>query len=387
MKIKLSEPFFDKAENKILKKCIDTKWISSSGPMTKIFEKKIANYLKIKHVLGIINCTSALQLSIKLLKPNYQDEIIVPSITFVATANSIIYNSCNPIFIDCDNKFLIDTKKVLKFLKEKTITKNGKCFNKKTKKRIIGLILVHTFGNLVNINTSLIKECKKRNIKIIEDSAESLGSFYIDRLGKKHSGTVGDLGCLSFNGNKIITTGGGGAIVFKNLQLFKKANYLAAQAKDDSTYFIHNDVGYNFKISNLHSAIGIAQFSKLKSVLKKKETIHKLYKKELNKIEGLKILNKPNYCKSNFWLNILIIEEKKYGLSKDKIIELFKNRNVETRSVWYPNHLQKPFKKFENYQITKSYKMFKTSLCLPSSFNLNLKKQKIIINLLKNKFK
>ena len=110
---------------------------------------------------------------------------------------------------------------------------------------------------------------KKRNIKIIEDSAESLGSFYIDRLGKKHSGTVGDLGCLSFNGNKIITTGGG-AIVFKNLQLFKKANYLAAQAKDDSTYFIHNDVGYNFKISNLHSAIGIAQFSKLKSILKKR---------------------------------------------------------------------------------------------------------------------
>ena len=192
---------------------------------------------------------------------------------------------------------------------------------------------------------------------------------------------------MSFNGNKIITTGGGGAIVFKNLQLFKKANYLAAQAKDDSTYFIHNDVGYNFKISNLHSAIGIAQFSKLKSVLKKKETIHKLYKKELNKIEGLKILNKPNYCKSNFWLNILIIEEKKYGLSKDKIIELFKNRSVETRSVWHPNHLQKPFKKFENYQITKSYKMFKTSLCLPSSFNLSLKKQKIIINLLKNKFK
>jgi len=387
MKIKLSEPFFDKTENKILKKCIDTKWISSSGPLTKIFETKIAKYLKTKHVLGIINCTSALQLSIKLLKPNYQDEIIVPSITFVATVNAIIYNNCNPIFVDCDDKFLIDTEKVLKYFKEKTFIKNGKCFNKKTKKRIIAIILVHTFGNLVDLNSTFLKECKKRNIKVIEDSAESLGSHYINRLSRKHSGTLGDLGCLSFNGNKIITSGGGGAIIFKDLKLFKKANYLASQAKDNSTYFIHNDVGYNFKISNLHSAIGVAQFKKIKLILKKKEKIHTLYKNEINKLKGLKIIEKPDYCKSNYWLNVLIIDEKKYGLSRDSIIKLFKSRKIETRSVWFPNHLQKPFKKFENYKLSNSFKMFKNSLCLPSSFSLSFKKQNTIIGLLKNKFK
>ena len=258
---------------------------------------------------------------------------------------------------------------------------------KKQKKKIIGLIIVHTFGNLVNLNSTFLKECKKRNIKIIEDAAESLGSFYLDRLSKKHPATVGDFGCLSFNGNKIITSGGGGAIIFRDQKLFKRANYLASQAKDDSTYFIHNEVGYNFKISNLHSAIGIAQFTKIKKILKKKEEIHVRYKKELNKIKGLKILEKPKYCKSNYWLNILFIEERKYGLSKDKIIKLFKNNNIETRSVWYPNHLQKPFRKYENYQLLNSFKMYKQALCLPSSYSLSPKQQMIIINFLKNKFR
>ena len=247
----------------------------------------------------------------------------------MATVNSIIYNNCKPIFVDCDDSFLIDTEKVLKFLKEKTITRKGICFNKKTNKRIIALILVHTFGNLVNLNSNFLKECKKRNIKIIEDSAESLGSRYVNRLNEKHSGTIGNLGCLSFNGNKLITTGGGGAIIFKDQKLFKKGIYLASQAKDDSTYFIHNDVGYNFRISNLHSAIGIAQLTRMKSILSKKRRIHNLYKKNINKFRGLKILESPNYCESNYWLNILIIDEKKFGLSKKSVINLFKKKGIE----------------------------------------------------------
>ena len=387
MRIKLSEPFFSSLESKMLKKCIETKWISSSGHLSKVFENQISKLLKTNYVLGLINCTSALQLSIKLLKPEDKDEIIVPSITFAATVNSIIYNNCKPIFVDCDDSFLIDTEKVLKFLKEKTITRKGICFNKKTNKRIIALILVHTFGNLVNLNSNFLKECKKRNIKIIEDSAESLGSRYVNRLNEKHSGTIGNLGCLSFNGNKLITTGGGGAIIFKDQKLFKKGIYLASQAKDDSTYFIHNDVGYNFRISNLHSAIGIAQLTRMKSILRKKRRIHNLYKKNINKFRGLKILESPNYCESNYWLNILIIDEKKFGLSKKSVINLFKKKGIETRSVWYPNHLQKPYKKFEKFELSNSYRLYKKSICLPSSYSLNITQQKLIIKLLKNKFK
>ena len=165
MKISLSEPFFFGTEYKNVKKTLTRKWISASGKTTKEFEKKLSQYLRIKNILGLINCTSALQLSIKLLRPENKDEIIVPSITFVASINAVIYNNCKPIFIDCDKNLLLDTKKVVKFLNEQTFMKNGFCYNKKTKKRILGVILVHTFGNLVNIDRKFILECKKKEHK------------------------------------------------------------------------------------------------------------------------------------------------------------------------------------------------------------------------------
>ena len=387
MKISLSTPHFFGQEEKMLKKCISSKWISSSGPFTKNFENKIKKYLKVKNILGVINCTSALQLSIRLLNPKFNEEIIVPSITFVSPVNAVIYNNCKPIFMDCDKNFLIDIDKVINFLEEETILKKGKSYNKRTKKRILAIIIVHTFGNLVNLNDKFIKACKDRNIRIIEDAAESFGSYYSSNRQKKHAGTLGYLGCLSFNANKIITAGGGGMIIFSNKSLFNKALYLATQAKNNSTYFIHNEIGYNFRLSSLHAAIGLAQMSKIKEALKKKKLIHNLYKKEIDKVKGLKILDKPSYSTSNYWLNILMIDKKKYGLTKKKIIQNFKKIKIETRSIWYPNHLQKPFKNFQKYKINNSSKVYANSLCLPSSYNLDLKDQKKIIRLLKNKFK
>lgn len=385
-KIKLSSPHFFGNEIKLLKKCIKNQWISAAGKSSKIFENEIKKYTGSKYALGIINCTSALQLSIRLLNPKQNDEIIAPSITFISTINSIIYNNCKPLFMDCDENFLINTEKVIHFLKENTILKKGHCYNKKTKKRILGIILVHTFGNLVKINNKVLNECKKRNIKIIEDAAESLGSFYIKKNKKIHPGTISDYGCLSFNGNKIITSGGGGMIIFKDKKNWEKATYLSSQAKDDSTYFIHNEVGYNFRMSDLHSSIGLAQLSNLPKVLKKKKLIHKFYKDKIKKIKGLKILENPNYCNSNNWLNILLIE-KEYDMSKKQIIEKFNNKGIETRSVWYPNHLQKPFITCQKYKITESSKLYEKSLCLPSSYDLKMVDQKKITDLLEKKFK
>ena len=175
-------------------------------------------------------------------------------------------------------------------------------------------------------------------------------------------------------------------IIFKEKKFYKKALYLASQAKDNATYFIHNEVGYNFRLSNLHSAVGLAQLRHITKILKKKNSIHDLYRKNLNIVNGLKILTKPDYCRSNYWLNILIVDKKKYGLSKNQIIKKFSDLNIETRSVWYPNHLQKPFKKFQTYKIEKSKKMFENCLCLPSSYSLSKNDQIKIIKHLKNKF-
>ena len=387
MKINLSVPHFFGEEIKNLKKSVKKKWISSSGSASLDFEKKIKKYINANHALGLINCTSALQLSIKLLNPKTNDEIIVPSITFVASVNAIVYNNCKPIFLDCDENLLLDTKKTLDFLNTQTFQHKGYCYNKKTKRKILAVILVHTFGNLVRLDKKFLNICKKKNIKIIEDAAESLGSFYKINGKKRHAATVGDINCLSFNANKIITTGGGGMIIFKDKKDYQRAAYLSSQAKDDSTFFIHNEVGYNFRLSRLHSSIGLAQISKISKIIKKKKAIHNFYKTKINTIKGLKVLGQPDYCNSNHWLNILIVEKKRYKLSKNQIIKNFNNKGIETRSVWYPNHLQKPYKDFQKYKFKNSKKLFEKFICLPSSYNLKKKDQTKIINYLSKKFK
>lgn len=381
--IKLSEPFFFGNELKYLINCLKDKWISSGGKFSKAFEQKMKKYSNGKFNLGIINCTSALQLAIKLLNPKEKDEIILPSISFIATSNAVIYNNCNPVFMDCDSQLLLNKKKFYSFINKNTYFKNGFTYNKKSKKRIISIIIVNTFGNLFNFDSRFLSFCKKKNIKIIEDSAESLGSKYKNKKKIKNI----SFSCYSFNGNKLVTAGGGGLISTNSKNEYLRAIYLSSQAKNNSTYFVHNEVGYNFRISNLHASIALSQIENLSKVLLKKKKIHSLYKKRLNNISGLEILSNPEYCTSNNWLNILIVNKKKYGLSKEKIIQNFFKKKIETRSLWYPLHLQKPFKDFETYGITNSKKMYENCLCLPSSYGLKLGDQEKIIKYLENKFK
>jgi len=251
--IKLSEPFFFGNEISNLKKILKDKWISSGGKAVKIFEKKFANFTVGKFNLATVNCTSALQLAIRLLHPKKDEEILIPSITFIATVNSALYNNCKPVFLDCDDDLLLNKKNFYSFVETNTYSKNGFCFNKKTKKKILAIIIVNTFGNLFDVDDNFTKFCKKKNIKIIEDAAESLGSYSLD---KKRKNKI-YLSCYSLNGNKLITSGGGGVISTKDRKKYREAIYLASQAKKDPVQFIHDDVGYNMLLSNLHAAIGI----------------------------------------------------------------------------------------------------------------------------------
>ena len=225
------------------------------GQYHSLFEKKISEKLKSKYSLLCSSGTSALHIALKCLSIKKKQEVIVPSFTFIATVNSIIYNQASPIFMDCDDTCNIDTFKVINFLK-KHISKNGKCINK-TKKVIHSLIIVHVWGGPANIE-AIIDICRK-NIKIIEDASESLFSKYNNgKLKNRYTGTIGDIGCLSFNGNKIITSAGG-AILTSNLELYKRAKYLINQAMDDPFKYLH-DIGYNYRLSNINAAIGLAQF-------------------------------------------------------------------------------------------------------------------------------
>jgi len=380
--ILLSEPNILGNELKYLKECLRSNWISSSGKYIEEFEKKISNYTGAKYVVSCVNGTSALHLSLKILGIKSGDEVIVPTLTFIAPINTIIYNNCYPIFIDADNFFNIDINKCIDFINKETFYKSDYTYNKKTKKKISAIICVHVWGNAVNLD-ELVTICRKRNIKTIEDASESLGTWYkTGKFANKHSGTIGNIGCLSFNGNKIITCGGGGMILTNNQILANKAKYYSSQAKDDPIYFIHNDIGYNYRMSNIHAAIGLAQLENINIFLKAKLKIFNKYKKELNNINGISIYDTPDYAVNNHWLNVLKIDKKKYFKSRNQLIELFYKNNIQTKPVWYLNHKQKMFKKYQNYYIENSIKLLNNSLCLPSSSNLKSKQIKKIINIL-----
>ena len=390
--ISLHEPLLTGNEWKYVKNCLDQGWVSSKGKYIDIFEKKMAKYTGAKYAVACINGTSALQISLKLAGVKRGDEVIVPSMTFIAPVNAIKYNDAKPVFMDNDEHYTIDVNKTVDFINKETRTVVRKTFgnnlsitiNKKTGNRITAVIVVHVFGNAVSLE-SLADLCRKKNIALIEDAAESVGTFYTSgKFKNKHTGTVGKIGCLSFNGNKIITTGGGGMILTNNAIIAKKAKYLTTQAKDDPIYSIHNEIGYNFRLTNVQAAMGLAQLESLSEYIKKKKIIHERYKNKINKIEGLAISNAPYFASCNYWLNIL--EIRKY-LSKgklSKIIKYLSKNSIETRPIWYPNHLQKKYKNYQHYKLKNVNKIYQNRLCLPSSTQLTKKQQDFVCSKLKN---
>lgn len=375
-KIFISEPSFDLKDEKILSDCIK-KGFATFGNNIQKFENKILRYTNSQYCLICVNGTSALQIALKVLGLKAGEEVLAPSMTFVATINAILYNNAIPIFMDCVDDLNIDTKKVINFLKTQTYISNGKTFNKKTKKRIRAIIVAHMYGNLANI-ADLKNICKKMKIKILEDAAESLGSFY--KTGQ-HSGTVGDIGCFSFNGNKIITSGGGGALVSNNNNYIKYARKLINQSRLTSVEYLHSELGYNFRISNLHAALGYSQLKKIKKFLKIKKQIYKEYKDGLELSKNFELIKNNEISYSNNWINIVKIRNSK--IKKKEIFERFKKYNIELRPIWYPINDQKYYKNFQSFQVNNARVMHKRLFCLPSSINLKKKDILKILKLLK----
>lgn len=379
--IQLHSPNIYGNEIKYLKECINLNYLTF-GRHSQLFLEKIKKVTNSKYPALVNSCTSGLYLCLKVAKIKKDDEVLVPSITFIASINVIKYCNANPIFMDVDEYCNIDLKKTEDFILKETFFKNGHTYNKKTKKKISSIIIVHTFGNVADLNKQFLKLCKKRSIEVIEDAAESLGSYYIQKKKMYHAGTIGSLGSISFNGNKIITSAGGGVILTNNKNSKKRVLYLANQAKDDEIDFVHKEVGYNFRLSNIHAAIGLAQIESLKKIINLKKKIHNEYQNRIKSIRGLNLMCPPNYSKSNYWINILKID-KNYKYSKNFLIKKLISKNIQVRSVWLPNHLQKPYKKCQSYKIEMANKIFKNYICLPSSSFLKASEIKYITDNLK----
>jgi aminotransferase in exopolysaccharide biosynthesis len=368
--IPLSVPSLKGNEWQYVKECIDMEWVSSAGSYVNQFEKKIAEFTGSRYTVACVNGTAAIQVSLRLAGVNPDDEVIVPTLTFIATVNAINYNGATPVFMDTNEYYNMDEEKTIEFIKNETFFKKGFTYNKTTNKKISGILPVHVWGNACWLD-ELVDLCEKRNIAIVEDACESLGSSY--HKGKyrgKHTGTIGKLGCLSFNGNKIITTGGGGMILTDNKELAEKAKYLTTQAKDDPIRYVHDEIGYNFRLTNIQAALGVAQLEQLPAILRRKKEIYNFYKSKIEGIDGLSISRVPNYAKNNNWLNLLQIDSEVYCNDRESLMQRLEENRIQTRPVWKLNHEQKPNKNCQSYRIENAKKLVENSLCLPSSSNL-----------------
>jgi perosamine synthetase len=379
--IPLSVPSIKGNEWKYVEECLDTEWVSSAGKYVNKFETDICEFIGSKNAVACMNGTVALQLALQVIGVKTDDEVIVPTLTFIAPVNTIAYLGAYPVFMDCDDYYNIDIGKTIEFIENETIFRNGFTFNKKTNRRISAIIPVHIFGNACDLE-KIIPICRERNIAVIEDATESLGTQYISgKYVGKFTGTIGDIGCFSFNGNKIITTGGGGMLVTNNSKYAEKTRYLSTQAKDDAIRYIHNEIGYNFRMTNIQAAIGVAQLEQLSKYIKIKTQNYKKYKDGINKINGLKLAESPNYTKSNFWFYALQIDEK-YGKNREKLMKYLDVNNIQSRPVWHLNHLQKPYANCQKYKIEKAFTLLENTLNIPCSVNLQTNDIERIIEVL-----
>ena len=359
--IPLSAPSLKGNEWKYVKECLETEWVSSAGTYVDTFEKNVADYLEARYAVACVNGTSALHISLLLAEVQPQDEVIVPTVTFIAPVNAVKYIGAEPLFMDCDDHCTLDIDKTKEFLETQCVFRKGVTINKKTNRRIAAVIPVHIFGIPVNMDP-LLELADRYNIKIIEDATESLGSLY---KGKK-TGTFGLLGCLSFNGNKIITTGGGGMIITDHEALAKRARYLTTQAKEDGMEYIHNEIGLNYRMVNVLAAIGVAQLEEIDNYVALKRKNFNLYKKALSDTP-LTLLDEPAYAHSNKWFYAVLCRDSK---EKNLMLEHLKRKGVQARPLWFLNHLQKPYAHCQAYAIEKAPHIYDTLLNIPCSVSL-----------------
>lgn len=379
--IPLSVPNLKGNELKYVTNAVEEEWVSTGGAYIDTFEKNIVNYLKVESAVACQSGTSALHLSLIQSGVEFGDEVIVPTLTFIAAVNPVKYCGAYPIFMDCDDSLTMDPMKLEQFCKEECNFENRKLFNKKTRRIIKAIIVVHVFGNMANMEV-IMKIAEKYNLIVIEDATEALGSYYIDGKYKgKFAGTIGDFGCYSFNGNKIITTGGGGMIVAKNEKNLAKIKYLSTQAKDDGLNYIHNEIGYNYRMTNLQGALGVAQLEKLEEFIETKKRNYNLYKELFNQIEGVELLKFNKRIRPNYWFYSLLLEGDR--IRKDEAIIKLAENNIQTRPIWGLIHEQAPYRKSQNYNINIAYYYYDKVINIPCSSNLKREDVINVVNVIK----
>ena len=368
--IPLSVPNISGNEWKYIQECLDTGWVSSVGSYVDKFEKVLADFTGAKFAVSTVNGSAALHISMLLAGVQQNDYVIIPNITFIASANTVTYLKASPILIDVDSKtWQMDLDVLESFLKSKTIVKNGVCVLKENNRVIRCIMPVHVLGNMCNMQR-LMELAVTYALKVVEDATESLGSYF----NKQHSGTFGVFGCISFNGNKIITTGGGGMILTNNELLAKKAKHITTQAKSDPFEYLHDDIGYNYRLVNILAAMGVAQMEQLPAFLIRKKEVYDMYTNNFKTLLKFEVQQIAENVNPNLWLQTF-----KFSDSKALMSHLI-SRGIQVRPFWVPMNRLEMFKT-ELYLSNNdtSGSIYTNCVSLPCSTNITNAEVKEVI--------
>ncbi len=363
--IPLHAPTFEGNEKKYLNECIDTTFVSSVGKFVDQFEEMMATYTGAKRAVVCVNGTNALHLALQLVGVEREDEVVTQALTFIATCNAISYIGAHPVFIDVDKDTMgLSPYALEQWLVKHAEVKNKTCFNKQTGRRIKACIPMHTFGHPVHLD-ELIEVCKRYHLELVEDAAESLGSFYKGQ----HTGTFGKVGAISFNGNKTITTGGGGMLLFQDEELGQYAKHLTTQAKKPHRWeFVHDHVGYNYRMPNINAALGCAQMEQLSGFLNNKRETAQQYALFFQNHPNIQFFTEPEGCESNYWLNTVLLKDKQAQL---EFLQYTNDNNVMTRPIWELMNRLPMFKECQTDELTNTVWLADRAVNIPSSVRID----------------
>lgn len=377
--IPLSIPVVSGNEWKYIKECLDTGWVSSVGSYVGKFENIIKEYIGADYAVAVINGTASLHIACIVSGILPDDEVIVPSLTFIAPVNVVKYCNANPVFMDSDPDTLcLDVIKMADFLKKECVQRSdGFVYNKTTNKRVKAVIPVHLFGHPVDMD-ALVALCERFNIDIIEDATESIGSEYKGR----RTGSFSKVGCLSFNGNKIVTTGGGGMVVTNDKGLAERVKHLTTQAKKDEFEYDHDEIGYNYRLTNVLAAMGVAQMERIDEFVANKRKNFKIYKELLADIDEVDLLSEKQFAKSNYWFYTLKVpKEHKKGL-----MEYLLKKKIQVRPIWKLIHTLPMYKDCQEYYIENAKEAYESSINIPCSSGLKREEIEIVCKSVKEYF-
>lgn len=372
--IPLSVPEIRGNEWKYVKECLDSNWVSSVGAFVGRFEEMVANYVGTEYAVATVNGTSALHIALLVAGVQPDDEVLVSTLTFIAPANAIRYVGAWPVFIDSEPDYWqIDPQKVLTFLEQNCHWSSGALRNKATGRRVKAIVPVHILGHPVDLDP-ILDAARKFDLAVVEDATESLGATYKGRM----AGHLGDIACFSFNGNKLITTGGGGMIVTDNYEWAERARHLTTQAKSDSIEYIHDEIGFNYRLTNIQAAIGCAQMENIDDYIKAKHSISAAYSAALEHVFGIVPMQVAPWADSVSWLYTVLVDETKYGMDSRGLMKKLDNLGIQSRPLWQPMHQSPVYVHLEAIDCPVANNLYRRGLSLPCSVGLKENQQTVL---------